>query len=335
PEPYDAIIIKGNTRHLRPTLYDLLAHRALEYFENDERDISRPPYAFEIAGNEAFAPADLFVKARFSTNDSLSLQHKALLIYQDLVEFHLKDAKPDALIDADLNRLDFVFENSVAENKDSLYTAALEQLIEKYGGNAVAKGAKFRLAAWYESKAATYDPLKDTTYRHFRSKARTLAFEVAKDSSVKNEAWMNSIDLLKEIERRSFSFKVEKVNLPSQPFRALVSYRNLNLLHFRLLKADEALKKSLQANDDNNNFWDILARASSIRNWQQNLPATNDFQEHHVEIKLDGLPGGEYYLVALSDASYDRKKTLVGARLLYVSNIAFVNQQDKYFVLNR
>ena len=31
-EPFDAIIIKGNVRHLRPTLFDLLAHRALELF---------------------------------------------------------------------------------------------------------------------------------------------------------------------------------------------------------------------------------------------------------------------------------------------------------------
>ncbi|MDT9096713.1 hypothetical protein RSW32_25655, partial [Escherichia coli] len=27
-EPYDAILIKGNSRYLRPTLWDLLAHRA-------------------------------------------------------------------------------------------------------------------------------------------------------------------------------------------------------------------------------------------------------------------------------------------------------------------
>ena len=49
---FDALIIKGNVRHLRPTLFDLLAHRALDYFKNDERDITRPAYAFEI--NEAW-----------------------------------------------------------------------------------------------------------------------------------------------------------------------------------------------------------------------------------------------------------------------------------------
>ncbi len=47
--PFDAIIIKGNVRHLRPTLYDLLAHRALDYFKNDERGINKPAYAFEIS----------------------------------------------------------------------------------------------------------------------------------------------------------------------------------------------------------------------------------------------------------------------------------------------
>ena len=31
-DPFSAILVEGNTRHLRPTLFDLLAHRALSYF---------------------------------------------------------------------------------------------------------------------------------------------------------------------------------------------------------------------------------------------------------------------------------------------------------------
>jgi hypothetical protein len=104
-EPFDEIIQKGNVRHLRPTLYDLLVHRALAYFENDERDIRKPAYAFEINQASAFDPAADFITRKFVTKDSLSLQHKALLIYQKLLAFHLRDAKPDALIDADLQRI--------------------------------------------------------------------------------------------------------------------------------------------------------------------------------------------------------------------------------------
>ena len=43
----DAIIQKGeNTRTLRPTLYDLLAHRALDYFMDGENDVTSPSYKF-------------------------------------------------------------------------------------------------------------------------------------------------------------------------------------------------------------------------------------------------------------------------------------------------
>src|SRR5665647_462878 len=101
-EPFDAIIIKGNTRNLRPTLFDLLAHRALDYFKSDERDITRPAYAFEIKEAIAFAPANEFTQEHFITKDSASLHQKALVIYQELLSLHQKDIKPDAFIDADI-----------------------------------------------------------------------------------------------------------------------------------------------------------------------------------------------------------------------------------------
>jgi hypothetical protein len=88
---FDEIILQGNVRHLRPTLYDLLAHRALEYFKSDERDIDKPAYAFEIDQASAFDPAVDFIAKKIITKDSLSLKHKALLVYQQLLAFHLKD----------------------------------------------------------------------------------------------------------------------------------------------------------------------------------------------------------------------------------------------------
>src|SRR5690242_966013 len=65
-EPFDAIILKGNVRYLRPTLYDLLAHRALEYFETDEPDLIKPAYAFEINDADAFAPVEKFMQHHFA-----------------------------------------------------------------------------------------------------------------------------------------------------------------------------------------------------------------------------------------------------------------------------
>ncbi|MFY0253459.1 hypothetical protein ACDQ55_05820 [Chitinophaga sp. 30R24] len=59
-EQFDAIISKGNTRALRPTLYDLLAHRALDYFKSGQATETQPANQFELTDPEAFAPATVF-----------------------------------------------------------------------------------------------------------------------------------------------------------------------------------------------------------------------------------------------------------------------------------
>ncbi len=177
-EPYDAIIIKGNVRHLRPTLFDLLAHRALSYFENDERDIKKPAYAFEIDQASAFDPAADFVTRKFITKDSLSLQHKALLIYQKLIAFHLNDAKPDALIDVDIQRIEFVKNKSVHPDKDQLYFNAINHIAHQYENLPAASQAWYLMAAYYEEKAGEYKPYGDATHRFDRIKAKEICERV-------------------------------------------------------------------------------------------------------------------------------------------------------------
>ncbi len=249
---YNAIIIRGNVRHLRPTLYDLLAQQALNYFKSDEGDIRKPAYSFEISQPEAFAPAADFAKASFTTKDSLSLLHKALLIFQDLIAFHVSDAKPDALIDVDINRIQFVYEHSVSLNKEALYQQALKNIINTYNSPSLTSQASFLLASYYESLAARYQPLQDTAHRYDRIKAKEILEKTVRDSTVKNEGWVNSFNLLQDINRTNFSFEIEKVNIPGQPFRALVNYKNTPALFFRIIKINAALKASLLNHYDEN-----------------------------------------------------------------------------------
>ncbi|HJW18499.1 MAG TPA: alpha-2-macroglobulin family protein [Flavisolibacter sp.] len=334
-EPYNAIIIKGNTRKLRPTMYDLLAHRALEYFTNNERSIKKPAYAFEISDPEAFAPAPLFIKHRFVTKDSISLEHKALLIYQDLVAFHLRDKNTEALMDVDIERIRYVYENSVNDAKDSLYKAALENLVSKGEGKNNSAQAAYWLASFYHDKAAQYDPLKDTSHRYDLVKAQQVLEKVVKDSTVKNEGWTNSFNLLQEITKPAFSLEVEKVNLPSQPFRSLVEYKNIARLHFRIIRSTDNLRKLLEQRGDQNVYWNAILKAEAMHSWQQDLPATADLQKHWAEVKIDSLPLGEYILLASPDEQFTKRNSLLGSLLFYVSNISYINQQNQYYVLHR
>jgi hypothetical protein len=330
-EPFDAVIIKGNVRHLRPTLYDLLAHRALEYFKNDERDIAKPAYAFEIDQAAAFDPAAEFVSHKFTTKDTVSLQHKALLIYQELIAFHMNDKAPDALLDADIQRLEFAHENSTHPDKKELYRFALNRISSQYGDHPAAAQVWYLLAQQHNEDADEYKPFGDTTHRYARLKAKEICERVMKQKD-SSEGKLNCYNLLNEITTRNLQFSVEKVNVPGQPFRVLVQYRNIDNLHLRLIRPTEKLKEKL-GNYYDEKLWAELLAASPLRNWQQVLPATGDFQLHATEIKTDALPSGEYILLAASDNF--SKNAVIGARLFYVSNISFVSRGNDYFVLNR
>ncbi|MBL0154474.1 MAG: hypothetical protein IPP93_13705 [Chitinophagaceae bacterium] len=184
-EPFEALITKGNMRHLRPTLYDLLAFRALAYFENDEKEITKPAYAFEIDQASAFDPAADFATRKFITRDSLSDSHKAIQLFQQLIAFHLNDSKPDALIDADLQRLAYIKDKSVHPDKDKLYYTALNHIARQYGSLPAAAQAWFLMASELVDKAGEYKPHGDTTHRFDKVKAKEILQTILaqKDSS--------------------------------------------------------------------------------------------------------------------------------------------------------
>src|SRR5580692_2445033 len=96
------VLIKGNSPQLRPTLYDILAHEAQDYFKNYEASIDQPEDEYEIDDTAVFADAAVFARHIFRGMDTSSPHCQALMLYQRLVRLHLADAHPDALIDVDI-----------------------------------------------------------------------------------------------------------------------------------------------------------------------------------------------------------------------------------------
>ncbi|MBC7827916.1 MAG: alpha-2-macroglobulin, partial [Chitinophagaceae bacterium] len=333
-ETFDAIIIKGNARHLRPTLYDLLAHRALNYFKNDERNLNKPAYAFEINDAAAFAEASVFAGHRFITKDTQSLHFKALQLYQRLIEFHLTDSKPDALLDADIDRIEFVHAHGVMADKEELYRKSLENITSKYNAVPAAAQAWYLIAQIHANKAQQYDASKDTMYRFEWFAAKKIC-DGSTSLTTASEGRANCQNLLNEILRKEMSFQTEKVNIPGEPFRILVNYRNFSQMHFRIVKMDKAMKEKLGNNSWEDDYWKKILQFPSIKNFLQALPDTKDHQKHSVEIKADGLPVGEYALLASINNDFTLSKNNLAVQFFHVSNIAFINNGTDYFALHR
>jgi hypothetical protein len=333
-EPFDAVIEKGNARYLRPTLYDLLAHRALDYFKNDERDITRAAYAFEINDKRAFAPANEFINAKFITKDSSSLHHKALIIFKKLLSFHLLDANPDAFIDADIERINFVSQYGVMPHKDVLYMDALENIGKNFNTVAASAQATYLIAQAIYNKATEANRNKTPGSNYTVVKAKELLDNIIKKFP-KSEGGINAQNLLVTILHPSVNLNTEKVNVPGVPFRTLVTYQNFSTVYFRIISLTPDLKNFLASNNGNDNVFSKLTSQKDVRNWEQALPKTDDYLSHSVEVKIDALPVGEYALLGSADEKFSLDKNPLAAQYFYVSDISFINSGLQYFVLNR
>ena len=331
----DAIITKGvNSRQLRPTLYDFLAHRALDYFMSGENDVTQPSYRFIINDEKAFAPIATFIQTKFTSKDSSSLYYNAILLLQNLLRFHNGDANKEALLDADLKRLAFVNDHGVFNNKSNLYETALLSIEKTYVGNPGVTHAMFLRAQEYMQRSGNYHPVTNKNNQFDLKKARELC-EQAIRKFPKSQGALACQNLLNQITQPYLNLETEKVNVPGEAFRTLVKYKNSPAIYLRVIKTSrEELQKIEAAGYENN--WSEVLKLKSVKSWSVKLPDLQDHQQHSAEIKIDALPTGTYIILASLKADFGMGNNIITRQTTYVSNISYLfNQKKELYVLHR
>jgi len=340
-ESYAPVMIEGkNTRKLRPTVYDLLVFRAIAFFENDERDVINAADKFEIDGALWFEEAARFSEVKVKVKNADGLHFQALKLYQEVIAFHGKDKDPSALIDADLQRLAFVYNNSVSPDKDSLYKTALEHIEQKYTGNPASAQASYLVAVQMMGGAPvrTYGrkgPATPGKRRDLPAVRARLQDIVAKYPDT--EGGINAHNLLLSLQERSLDIKAEEVNIPGEYIKALLTYKNTGVVFMKLYKVPGAPDLN-GYNDNNETVLEKLYGRQPQKSWRQSLPASQDMEQHSIEVPVDALEKGCYQLLVSLEEDIKGKDNLVAATRFQVSDLSLVMEpgtQTTGHVLNR
>jgi hypothetical protein len=327
---YSAVVISGNVSQLRPTLFDLLAHSALNYFKTAVSSTIDPIKAFEMEDSLVFAGAADFAGHSFSTPDTLAPHYQALVLFQRLVRLHIADNRPDALVDLEIERL--VFANSVAvtDDKEALYRRALDRLTARYGELPAAAQAWYLQAQQFVIDADKASDRLDTT-GFLRAQAICEQVLAEKDSS---QGKANCSVLLNSIQRQQVYLQMERINIPNRPIAALVHFQNRERFNVRVYRMEGAME-NYQVRVYDSLFWKELFAHPVYRSWSQALPATGDLRPHRAEMAIGSLPPGYYAFVITTDSSWSGQHGSRSIGVFAVSNIAYINQGANYYVLNR
>lgn len=302
----------------RPTLYDFVAHEALQFYTSGEQAAAQPEEPFGIgADSPIFDPADRFMAwdpaAGSSMNARRSPLLKAIRLYQDLLRFHGSDADPSARLDVDLARLTWGANVATGEDKNTRYQAALQRLAQSEGDHELAATALHRLAEALRKDGNLVE-------------ARRVALR-GQQSHPQSTGGKLCANLVAEIESRSANIVTER--LWSRPWPGIrVRYRNVTNVWLRLVpwNWDEFLERRRhrpEALDDKERAA-VLAKKPAYE-WSSALPATTNYQTAVFEVSPpDDVQPGFYFLVASHTPDFTEGDNQLSMTDLWVSDLTFV-----------
>ena len=203
-----------------PRLYDFIAHEAIRFYSAGEQAGAKSQDTFEFsADSPAFGSVDEFLAWNPETTDTESQTLKAIRLFQDLLTVHRVDQSEDALIDADLARLNFAHNHAFGPGKGERYAAALQNFALAHADHQISARAR---ADWASAVKNEGDLVR--------------AREIAKQGAGAHPGTPGGnecFNIVQQIEASHTSISTERVWNAPWP-KVQLRYKNVTEAHFRI-----------------------------------------------------------------------------------------------------
>jgi hypothetical protein len=310
---------------IRPTLYDFIAHSALNYFaaeaahllDSAEYEDATPPDPFVIrTDSPALDPAAAFLAWQLPEASSASPRLRALRLYQELLAFHRNDADRAAFLHCDLERLRFAGYAAVGAGKNERRNAAFRAFIKEHDEHPVSADARAALA-------------RRLLEREERKEAHAVALAGA-TAFPDHPYGKECREIVAEIEAKQLGLETETHWTPAGA-ELTVNHTNLNHIWLRAYPAKWSPKEALESDPtpDGERERAALLRRKPALAWDAPLPDDGDFKPRVTELPAPkDLEPGFYLIVASGSADFSAKVTPVLIQPVHITRLALVVRRD-------
>ncbi|MCX6876249.1 MAG: MG2 domain-containing protein [Verrucomicrobia bacterium] len=307
---------------LRPTLYDFIAHSALEFYSMEEVAVAKPQDAFEIeTDSAAFDSTAAFLAWHPQPPDPSSPKLRALQLYQDLLTFHQADLTPTAFLHCDLERLRWAGKAAVGPTKATRLDAALRAFIDAHAKHPLSADARQEVA-------------KVLIEKHRTKEAHDFA-KIGADAFPKHPFGKLCGKLVADLEAKSIKPETETQWTPAG---AVITIRHANLSHvwFRALRREWTPDANSlihhPAPRDETEQANLLNQKPDLA-WDAALPDDKDFLQRTTTLPAPAnLAPGYYLIIASTSADFPAKDKCISYLPVHVTNLAMiVRRRDANF----
>ncbi len=277
---------------LRPTVFDVVGHRAVALFANSETRLAEPAWRFRLDDPRHFALFEEFVYKPLRHRDSTAWEFQALRLQQQLELAHMSDDRPPMRWWMPSYRASPMYMPTVcSRDKDSLYLAALEKLRTRVPEDSCWSEVTTVIAQWHHEQSVKYDRLAGDAWKNEKRTARDLCNEAI--ATFPGSFGAQQAAALKfALEQPAVNVQCETATPPDQAFKVAVRYTNTSRVWLRVVKDPEELGRERRWDHDHG-LW--LTQQKPLREWSVDLPEDGDLNEHLAELPIDALPLGPLF----------------------------------------
>jgi hypothetical protein len=248
---YNALLEKGNdSRNLQPTLFDLLGERRITVLQKiDQTTAIKNPLSEAIY----YADASEFIQQKQDTAYAKSIENQIIDTYCQLLKFRTEANNTAALINLDLERLEYIRSNNENTDLDSLYLRALDRLEKYYSNNESVIEVLAEKASYYYDKTERFNYFE---YRRGAPKENSTfkrkAYDICADG-IKRFPNYKRIGLLENIQKK-------------------ITAKNIVIHYKKSAKPSSNLKIEIQSSNTSNltlNIYKVNATALEYQTYKQ------------------------------------------------------------------
>ncbi|MDR0207255.1 MAG: hypothetical protein LBI45_08385 [Bacteroidales bacterium] len=321
-----------------PTLYDFIAYYIINkvgetvYYRFDNQNNND-----KFRNNDYLSDLETFVKLQLAS-EPLSYKYTALKVFQQWLKFRMENENNnEALIHADLIRLNFVKNNLTTVNKDKIWEKSLLYLQKKYYSTPEFVQINWELAKQYNQWGDSYNFQDSATHIYKTNKGK--AIELLNDAMTRfpNAKYYAAChDLKADIEEVVLSFEIEKVVNANEKIPLRITYKNTDNFSLKIYMCDYEKFVNLREEQYSEiNFPELIKISKDITHIKsKELLGSEDYNTHYTEYLAESLPFGFYVIVLETKENIKVYQTLFSSELCIVAKGTHNDNSDLY-IINR
>lgn len=278
----------------RPTLYDFLAFRALDFLSRRISEMPIPINPFDINNGKYWSENSVFTNMNIDSPDEYSFSYLSLKIMQELTRLHLHDADPHALLDVTLRRFDYLSTTGNKENASENHLKELLKLEEHYRNLPGHEMVAYQLGNYYHNRGNSFDKDEHPEYANDYVTAVEW-FQKAIDDDPKSIEGRNASVKISEIQKSIIRFSVTKTMPVGEPNLINFIYKDSRDIYFRIIPITQSEYSQIMRS---RNAYAELISKKQLYESSIPVPEVKDHRQRSGHFLLPPLKQGAYVLLA-------------------------------------